>query len=196
MTNSDQQILDASVRLCKNDDDGRGVTVAEGFDVAELVSGLMAKAPTPGERRAIALLADAGMFDSRDFRRTCVRPRAEGVAWRRVREMWVVMSETDPRRGLLEDSTEMVALANSRPPESLEDLQIRIDVDGVDGITLAAWLDVYAADSRDPSPYLVHIDRCLARLVARFECTTCGRPAVALDDDDMPVCATCKKENN
>lgn len=169
--------------------------MTEEFDVAELVSGLMANAPTRGERRAIALLADAGMFDSRDFRRTCLRPRGEGVAWRRVQRMWVEMSETDPRRPLLEDSTHMVALANSRPPESLGDLQMRIDVDGVDGITLAAWLDVYAADSRDPNPYLVHIDRCLARLVARFECTTCGRPAVALDDDDLPVCATCKEKS-
>lgn len=165
------------------------------MDPAEMVSGLMAKAPTPGERRAIALLADAGLFERREFRRTCVRPRGEGVAWRRVQQMWVSMSETDPLRPLLEDSTQMVALANARPPESLEDLQVRIDVDGVDGITLAAWLDVYAEDSHDPSRYLVHIDRCLARLVARFECTTCGRPAVGLDRDDVPVCATCKENS-
>lgn len=170
--------------------------MTEEFDVAELVSRLMAKAPTLGECRAIALLADAGMFDSRDFRRTCVRPRGEGVAWRRVREMWVVMSETDPRRGLLEDSTQMVALADARPPESLEDLQIRIGVDGPGGIVLAAWRDVYLADSRDPNPYHHHIDLCLDELRHRFECTTCGRPAADLDDDDLPVCVTCKKENN
>lgn len=161
---------------------------------AELVSRLMARAATAGERRAIALLADGGMFESSDFRRHCVRPRGEGVAWRRVQEEWVSMSIDDPRRHVLEDAALMAHLAEARPPESLDDLQTRIDLDGVSGIVLAAWLDVYASDSREPNPYHHHIDLCLDDLRRRFECTTCGRPAVRLDRDDLPVCSICKEK--
>lgn len=162
-------------------------------NVPELVSGLMARARTDGERRAIAALADAGFFDDSAFRRKALHPRVEGVSWRRVREMWVLLDVTDPSRRTLEESDRMASLAEARPPESLEELQVRIDLDGVDGIVLAAWRDAYAADSGDPNPFHHHIDLCLDELRRRFECWNCGRAASDMSRDDLPVCSTCKE---
>lgn len=162
-------------------------------DPAELVSRLMANTTTAGERRAVALLADEGFFESSGFRQRCVRLHGEGVAWRRVREMWVAMTGEDPRRLVLEDASTMASLAQARPPESLEDLQVRIDLDDTSGIVLAAWRDAYAADRREPNPYHHHVDLCLDELRVRFECWNCGRPAVDMTDDDLPVCSPCKE---
>jgi hypothetical protein len=162
---------------------------------AEMVSQLMARAATDAERRAIALLGDKGFFDDVEFRLRCVRPRGEGVNWRRVQDKWVHLPENDPRRAILEDSALMANLARAHAPESLEELQVRIDLDGASGIVLAAWRDFYAADPREPSPYHHHIDLCVDELRRRFECWNCGRSAAEVTTHDLPVCSTCRKRN-
>lgn len=162
-------------------------------DVARLVSQLMANATTAGERRGIAVLADAGYLDDADFRRQCLR-MPKGVLWQRVDHMRLALPDRDPRKIVLEQSSWMAKSAMMRPPESLEALQIAINVDEPDGIQLAAWRDAYVADPREPNPYHHHIDLCLDELRFRFECWNCGRPAIASTDDDLPVCAGCREE--
>ena len=165
-------------------------------EAGRLVSELMANAVSVNEGKAIAELADARLFDSSTFRRRCVRlwPEPPHVIWRRVMEMRWGLPDGDPRIEPLDRSYTRALLGRKSPPETLEELQVAIDIDRPEGLVLAAWRDAYAADRRDPNPYHHHIDLCLDELRARFECWSCGRPAVTTTDDDLPVCAGCKEE--
>lgn len=163
-------------------------------DSSRLISELMANAESKAEQRAIALLADARLFEDAGFRQMCVRCGA-GINWMKVEHLRWSLPETDPRIDVLERSAALAVSGRRRPPETLEDLQVALDVDKPDGQVLAAWRDAYAADTRDPNPYHHHVDLCLDELRVRSACWDCGRPAADMTDDDLPVCSHCKEKN-
>lgn len=162
-----------------------------------LVSELMAGAASDNERMAIAELADARFFESDTFRRRCVRmtPRPARMSWRRVIDMRYGLPEGDPRIVPLDRSWHRAQLGWVPQPETLEELQVTIDLDKPEGPLLAAWRDLYAADPRDPNPYRHHAALCVDELRVRFECWNCGESAAVLIEDDLPVCRICKEEN-
>ena len=161
----------------------------DGNEEARLVSDLMATAPNEHERRAIAELADAGLFDDEHFRRVCLSLREpRTMRWNGLLHSFSRFRWNDPRRDALERALMRVRLADSSTPQTLEELQVAIDLDHPDGLVLAAWRDEYAADQRDPNPYHHLIDLCLDELRERFECWSCGRAAVETAADDLPVC--------
>lgn len=158
-------------------------------DTAELVSGLMASAGTEHERRAIAELADVGLFEDEHFRRTCLsRHEPPTMRWNGLLRNFGRFSWKDPEYDAMERALVRVKLVHTPTPETVEELQVAIDVDHPDGLVLAAWRDEYASDRREPNPYHFLIDLCLDELRERFECWSCGRPAVETTDGDLPVC--------
>ena len=165
-------------------------------DTAELVSGLMATAATDHERRAIAELADVGLFDDPDFRRKCLNLRApKTMRWNGLLRSFGRFSWKDPRYEAMERALVRIKLVHTSTPQTLEDLQVAIDLDHPEGLVLAAWRDEYAADERDPNPYHFLIDLCLDELRERFECWSCGRPAVDTANGDLPVCNHHKEDD-
>lgn len=169
----------------------------DGNEAARLVSDLMASAGNDHERRAIAELADVGLFDDAHFRRGCVNMREpKSMRWNGLLRSFGRFAWNDPRYSALERALIRVRLVHTPTPQTLEELQVAIDVDQPDGLVLAAWRDEYAADLREPSPYHYLIDLCLDELRDRFECWSCGRPAKDTTDDDLPVCTHCKEENS
>ena len=163
--------------------------MTEDRSVTEVVSGLLATAGNEHERRAIAELADAGLFADRHFRRTCLSPREpRTMRWNVLLLNFGRFNWKDARYEAMERALIRVKLVHASTPQTLEELQVAIDLDHPDGLVLAAWRDEYAADGRDPNPYHHLIDLCLDELRERFECWNCGRQAVDTRDGDLPVC--------
>ena len=161
----------------------------DGREVARLVSDLMVAAGNEHERRAIAELADVGLFDDWHFRRTCLSPREpRTMRWNGLLRNFGRFSWKDPEYDAMERALVRVKLVHTPTPQTLEELQVAIDLDHPDGLVLAAWRDEYASDRRDPNPYHFLIDLCLDELRERFECWSCGRPAVETTESDLPVC--------
>lgn len=161
----------------------------DGKEVARLVSDLMVAAGNEHERRAIAELADVGLFDDLDFRRKCLNWREpKTMRWNGLLRSFGRFSWKDPRYEAMERALIRMKLAHTPTPQTLEELQVAIDLDHPDGLVLAAWRDEYASDRRDPNPRHFLIDRCLDELRERFECWSCGRPAVETTEGDLPVC--------
>jgi hypothetical protein len=141
-----------------------------GNEAARLVSDLMASAGSDHERRAIAELADVGLFDDLDFRRKCLNLREpKTVRWNGLLRSFGRFSSKDPRYEAMERALMRIKLVHTPTPQTLEELQVAIDLDHPEGLVLAAWRDEYAADQRDPNLYEFLIDLGLVVLRERFE---------------------------
>lgn len=74
-------------------------------------------------------------------------------------------------------------------PETLDALQVALDVDRPDGAEVAAWRDRYV-DANDGAQPLVNL--CVEYLHERRLCYSCGGPADRLVLGEFPwVCASC-----
>lgn len=159
--------------------------------VAEVMAAVWMR---PAEAQAVAVLGEAGLFADAETAH-CVRDLPHPhVNWLAASSLVHELAATDPRADALRRSLDLARTAFAVPPETLEDLQVAIELDQPDSQVIAAWRDAYAEDLRTPNPYHHHIGFVLDQLGRRGACWDCGRPAETTIND-MLVCTSCKENS-
>ncbi|KRF37406.1 hypothetical protein [Nocardioides sp. Soil805] len=146
---------------------------------ANLMSRLMAAPKVkPGERAAVAELADRGVFHAPEFVARCVRPgEPPYVVWRTVRS-WATQVGDLESKTLAETAMRAHGSDETDPPLDAERLQVVLDLDDPKGWVVAAWRDIYADHGQT-----LEVDMCLEYLTDQHLCWNCGDLGVTERDD-------------